>query len=80
MVWPEERQAHLACISVLTPLGAALIGLQVGNQMPYFVAGCLNVVRIQNVTQPDSKVVPLVRRAPRRQSEQFDDGPGPSAA
>ncbi|MDA9408150.1 GreA/GreB family elongation factor [Bradyrhizobium sp. CCBAU 45384] len=80
LVWPDECQADLARISVLTPLGAALIGLQVGDQMPYFVAGCLNVVRIQNVTQPDAKVVPLVRRAARRQSGQFDDDPGPSAA
>ncbi|WP_245453831.1 GreA/GreB family elongation factor [Bradyrhizobium sp. AC87j1] len=58
LVWPEECQSDLARISVLTPLGAALIGLQVGDQMPYFVAGCLNVVRVQNVTQPDARVVP----------------------
>lgn len=80
LVWPEECQSDLARISVLTPLGAALIGLQVGDQMPYFVAGCLNVVRVQNVAQSDAKVVPLVRRAARRQSKPFDDDPGPSAA
>lgn len=80
LVWPEECQADLARISVLTPLGAALIGLQVGDQMPYFVAGCLNVVRVQNVAQSDTKVVPLVRRAASRQSKPLDDPPGPSAA
>ena len=80
LVWPEECQADLARISVLTPLGVALIGLQVGDQMPYFVAGCLNVVRVQNVAQSDAEVVPLVRRAARRQSKPVNDDPGPSAA
>ncbi|WP_375304543.1 GreA/GreB family elongation factor [Bradyrhizobium sp. A11] len=80
LVWPEECQADLARISVLTPLGAALIGLQVGDQMPYFVAGCLNVVRVQNVAQSDAKAVPLLPKASRRQSKPLDDDPGPSAA
>jgi len=26
----------------------------VGDQMPYFVAGCMNVVRIESVTAPDA--------------------------
>lgn len=80
LVWPEECQSDLARISILTPLGAALIGLQVDDQMPYFVAGCLNVVRVQNVAQSDDEVLPLVRGAARRQSKPFDHDPGPSAA
>lgn len=55
LVWPEERSSDPAFVSVLTPLGAALIGLQVGDQMPYSINGCLNVVRVQNVTKSDSK-------------------------
>ena len=77
LVWPEEYWSNPDSLSVLTPLGAALIGLQVGDQMPYFVAGCLNVVRVQNVTQSSPKVVPLFRA---RRSKPFDDDPGPTAA
>jgi regulator of nucleoside diphosphate kinase len=48
--------------------------------MPYFVAGCLNVVRVQSLTPSDSKVVPLFRRGPRRSGNPLDDDPGPTAA
>lgn len=77
LVWPEECWTPDS-ISVLTPLGAALIGLRVGDQMPYFVAGCLNVVRVQSITPSSSNVVPFFRRS--RQSKPFDDDPGPTAA
>ena len=80
LVWPEERSSDPAFVSVLTPLGAALIGLQVGDQMPYSINGCLNVVRVQNVTKSDSKVVPLFRRGARRSDNSFEDDPGPTAA
>ena len=78
LVWPEECWSDPARISVLTPLGAALIGLQVGDQMPYVVAGCLNVVRVQSVSQSSPNVVPLVRSS--RRKGPCDDDPGPSAA
>ncbi|PIS99753.1 hypothetical protein TSA1_02475 [Bradyrhizobium nitroreducens] len=78
LVWPEECWSDPARISILTPLGAALIGLRVGDQMPYLVAGCLNVVRVENVTRSSPNVVPLVR--PSRRSRPLDDDPGPSAA
>ncbi len=78
LVWPEECWPDPARISVLTSLGAALIGLKAGDQMPYFVAGSLNVVRVQNVTQSSPNVVPLFR--PPRRSKPFDDDPGPTAA
>ncbi|PDT88469.1 hypothetical protein CO669_20855 [Bradyrhizobium sp. Y36] len=77
LVWPEECWSDPARISVLTPLGAALIGLQVGDQMPYFVAGCLNVIRVQNVTPSSPNVVPLFRAHRHRP---LDDDPGPTAA
>lgn len=54
LVWPEDCTCDLAQISVLSPLGTALIGLHVGDQMPYFVAGCMNVVRIESVTGADA--------------------------
>lgn len=80
LVWPEEVRSDPAFISVLTPLGAALIGLQTGDQMPFFVAGCLKVIRVENVTKSDPKIVPLVRRASYRPGTPFDDDPGPTAA
>jgi regulator of nucleoside diphosphate kinase len=80
LVWPEERLSDPAFLSVLTPLGAALIGLQVGDQMPYSINGCLNVVRVQSLTPSDSKVVPLFRRGTRRSGNPLDDDPGPTAA
>ena len=51
LVWPEDRAFDLARISVLSPLGAALIGLRAGDQMPYFVAGCMNLVGIVSVSR-----------------------------
>jgi regulator of nucleoside diphosphate kinase len=80
LVWPEDCTSDLAQISVLSPLGAALIGLHVGDQMPYFVAGCMNVVRIESVTGPVSNVVPLVRAPVFANNDPIDDDPGPSAA
>jgi len=80
LVWPEECSSDLACISVLTPLGAALIGLKVGDQMPYLIGGCLNVVRIQKVARSDAKIVPFIRRGASRPGRPFDDDPGPTAA
>ncbi|WOH53313.1 GreA/GreB family elongation factor [Bradyrhizobium sp. sBnM-33] len=80
LVWPEDCTSDLAQISVLSPLGAALIGLHVGDQMPYFVAGCMNVVRIESVTGPESNVVPLVRAPVFADNDPIDDDPGPTAA
>jgi regulator of nucleoside diphosphate kinase len=80
LVWPEDCTSDLAQISVLSPLGAALIGLHVGDQMPFFVAGCMNVVRIESVTGPESNVVPLVRAPVFANNDPIDDDPGPSAA
>ena len=49
LVWPEDCRSDLAQISVLSSLGAALIGLRIGDQMPYFVMGCMNVIRVESV-------------------------------
>ena len=61
-------------------LGAALIGLRVGDQMPYFVAGCMNVVRVESVKRSKPHIDPL---APLLHVPAFandDDDPGPTAA
>jgi regulator of nucleoside diphosphate kinase len=80
LVWPEELTSDLAHISILSPLGAALIGLHVGDQMPYFVAGCMNVIRIESVDGFASNVVPLVRAPVLANKDRIDDDPGPTAA
>jgi regulator of nucleoside diphosphate kinase len=80
LVWPEDCAADLAQISVLSGLGAALIGVRVGDQMPYFVAGCMNVVRIESVKRSKPHIDPL---APLLHVPAFandDDDPGPTAA
>lgn len=80
LVWPEDQSSDLACVSVLSSLGAALIGLRVGDQMPYFVGGCLNLVRVQSVKRSEADVVPLFRAPALAKAPPFDDDPGPTAA
>jgi regulator of nucleoside diphosphate kinase len=80
LVWPDDLTSDLAQISVLSGLGAALVGLRVGDQMPYFVAGCMNVIRIENVNRPEANVVPLFRTPALVDDESFDSDPGPTAA
>jgi regulator of nucleoside diphosphate kinase len=80
LVWPEDRTSDPAQVSVLSDLGAALIGLRVGDQMPYFVAGRLNVVRIESVNRyrPDIDPLAPLLRFPAFAND--DDDPGPAAA
>lgn len=80
LVWPEDPSSDVARVSVLSPLGAALIGLRVGDQMPYFIAGCLSVVRIESVERSESNVVPLLRTPTSAKTLPIDDDPGPNAA
>ena len=80
LAWPDECSSASTRISVLSPLGAALIGLKAGDQMPYFVAGCLNLVRVRSVSRHEPNVVPLFKAGVERGRTPFDDDPGPSAA
>jgi regulator of nucleoside diphosphate kinase len=81
LVWPEDPTSDLAKISVLSGLGAALIGRRVGDQMPYFVAGCLNVVRIECVSRskPNVDYLRPLLRVPVSANDDGDD-PRPTAA
>ena len=80
LVWPEDHSTDLSQISVLTSLGAALVGLRVGDQMSYFVGSCLNLVRIESVTLSPPNVVRLFRACASADHDSVDDGPGPTAA
>lgn len=81
LVWPEDLASDLAHVSVLSGLGAALLGLRAGDQMPYFVAGCMNVIRIETVNRAEPSIDPL---APLLRASSFanddDEDPGPTAA
>jgi regulator of nucleoside diphosphate kinase len=80
LVWPEDCTSDLAQISVLSGLGAALVGLRVGDQMPYFIAGCMNVIRVENVnrSKPNIDALAPLLRVPAFAND--DDDPGPTAA
>jgi regulator of nucleoside diphosphate kinase len=80
LVWPEEGSSTPVCIPVLSSLGAALLGLRVGDEMPYIVAGGRNLVRVQNVSRSEPNVIPLFRTGAARSGRPFDDDPGPTAA
>lgn len=80
LVWPEDLASDLAQISVLSGLGAALLGLRAGDRMPYF-AGCMNVIRVEAVNRAEPSTDPL---APLLRASAYadddDDDPGPTAA
>ena len=80
LVWPEEGSSTPVRIPVLSSLGAALLGLRVGDEMPYFVAGGRNLVRVQNVSRSEPNVIPLFRTGAAKSGRPFDDDPGPTAA
>jgi regulator of nucleoside diphosphate kinase len=82
LVYPEDYMSDQSQIPVLSPLGAALVGLKVGGEVPFFAEGCTNVVRVENVSRrgPNDGVT-LPFRGPLVKDEQcFDDDPGPRAA
>jgi transcription elongation GreA/GreB family factor len=80
LVWPEDRTSDLMQVSVLSGLGAALLGLRAGDQMPYFVAGCMRIVKIQSVNRYEPRVVPIFVSGPRISNRKPNDDPGPKAA
>jgi regulator of nucleoside diphosphate kinase len=81
LVWPGDRTSDPAQVSILSNLGAALVGLRVGDQMPYFEAGCMDVVRIEGVDRfnPNNDPLAPLLRVSRSANDDGDD-PGPTAA
>jgi regulator of nucleoside diphosphate kinase len=83
LVYPEDYRSDQSQIPVLSPLGAALVGLKVGSEVPFFAAGCTNVVRIESVSrrEPNDVIALLFRRPSVKNEQPFDDDdPGPKAA
>ena len=83
LVYPEDYTSERTQIPVTSPLGAALVGLKVGSEIPFFTAGRTNVVRIERVNRDDpNDVVRVLFCNPAVKGKTFfdDDDPGPSAA
>jgi regulator of nucleoside diphosphate kinase len=84
LVYPDQYKSSKWHLSVLSPLGAALIGLRVGSQMPFFHKGSMHHVRVERVDKPSSNVVPLLFNSPPGMGHNGpppDDEPdGPTAA
>lgn len=83
LVYPEDYRSERTQIPVMSPLGAALVGLKIGSEIPFFTAGRTNVVRIEGISRTNpNDVVGVLFSNPVSQSEQLfdEDDPGPSAA
>jgi regulator of nucleoside diphosphate kinase len=84
LVYPEEYVSADEHVSVLSPVGTALLGLRPGSQMPYFTsAGWMHVVRIESVSPSGPNVIPLFlrgRNAAAACDPSAGDDPGPAAA
>jgi len=83
LVYPEDYTYERTQILVTSPLGAALVGLKVGSEIPFFAAGRTSVVTVERVsrTGPDDVVRVLFGKPAVQRAKRFaDDDPGPSAA
>ena len=81
--YPEDYTSERIQIPVTSRLGAALVGLKVGSEMPFFTAGRTNVVMIERVSRvdPNDVVRALFSNPVVKDKKLFDDDdPGPSAA
>lgn len=75
LVLPEDFRNPASQVSVLSPIGAALLGLKAGAQMPYHdLEGRLHLGTAENLNPPVG--VALFRAVrPRDNGEPDDDGP-----
>jgi regulator of nucleoside diphosphate kinase len=83
LVYPEDYTSERTQIPVMSPLGAALVGLKVGSEIPFFTAGRTNIVRVERVSRggPNDVVRALFCKPVVEGQQPFDDNdPGPSAA
>jgi regulator of nucleoside diphosphate kinase len=80
LVYPKDYRCDRTQVSVMSPLGAALIGLRCGSQMPFSVGRRRHLVRVDGVSRTELNVIPLFRAPSTGQRKPLDDDPGPSAA
>lgn len=83
LVYPDQYRSWRYHLSILSPLGAALIGLRAGSQMPFFQHGTMYYVRVESVDKSSSNVVRLLFNKAAsigHNGPPPDDDPGPNAA
>ncbi|MEZ5765112.1 MAG: GreA/GreB family elongation factor [Xanthobacteraceae bacterium] len=84
LVLPEKFRDTRLHVSVLSPLGAALIGLPVGARMPYAgIDGTRRIVTVENLDPPEGVISLQHRRAMKGLAPpdgNNPDRPGPTAA
>jgi regulator of nucleoside diphosphate kinase len=83
LVYPEDYTSERTQIPVTSPLGAALVGLKVGSEIPFCSAGRTKVVRVEHVSRngPNDVVRALFCKPVVKGKQPLaDDDPGPSAA
>jgi regulator of nucleoside diphosphate kinase len=54
LCYPQEARSEAGCISVLAPIGSALLGLSVGQSIDWQVPGGRRRLRIVAVPQPEA--------------------------
>lgn len=84
LVLPDSFRNNTLHLSVLSPLGAALIGLRAGSRMHYVgFDGAPHIAVVENL-DPPAGVISLVQRRSMRTAYRTDnnnpDRPGPTAA
>jgi regulator of nucleoside diphosphate kinase len=53
LVYPDDYRNADSQLSVLSPVGAALVGLRAGSRMPYFsIEGALHVATAESLDPP----------------------------
>lgn len=79
LVYPEDYTLYGGQIPVLSAVGAALIGLRVGDAMPYRTPdGAEHSVLVERIDyRPCANVLPFP--GPRRRTAPYDPGPGSAA-
>jgi regulator of nucleoside diphosphate kinase len=80
LVYPEQTDVARGRISVLAPVGAALLGLSAGDAIEWvFPHGARRRLRVESVEQAPAPERRLARAGSRRERTD-DDDPGPLAA
>jgi len=51
LVYPEDYTSERSQIPVMSPLGAALVGLKVGSEIPFVASGRTGLVTIERVSR-----------------------------
>jgi regulator of nucleoside diphosphate kinase len=64
LVYPADADISMHRISVLAPLGTALLGYREGDEVEWEMPGGLRRLRIVSVTQPEATKAPAVTKAP----------------